>query len=414
MRFLQKVLSKKGCFNLSLNPAGKLLPSSPELQSQEGDWTKSSIEGSDININEQSILQSFQPRQETARISSTGQEEVTHQNSAPHVEKPFPGGREVIREALSRQDIPESSINICLSSISLSTLKQYTSGLKLWWEFCSNRNVNPYEVSVERVLEFLTLFFEKGSSYGTLNTYRAALGQIAGPVLGNDFRLKRFFKGVFGVRQPLPKYENIWDPGIVLNFIRSLDKNEILSLEVITKKLATLLALATGHRLQTLSLIEIANICVKDDKIEIPIPGKIKTSRFNKSQLFLVLPFFNSEPIVCVARCLRTYLVITDTLRSGCKYLFISIKKPHHRATTQTIGKWIKCFLKKSGVDVNRFKPQSTRHAATSAAARQGVNFDTIRRAAGWSENSKTFANFYNRPLVNNNKDFANAILSLN
>lgn len=88
----------------------------------------------------------------------------------------------------------------------------------------------------------------------------------------------------------------------------------------------------------------------------------------------------------------------------------MTYKKPFHKATSQTIGRWIKNILNESGVDTNQFKTQSTRHAATSAAARKGVSFDTIRLAAGW--NSKTFAKFYNRPLVCN-KQFANTILGL-
>ncbi|CAG7822654.1 unnamed protein product, partial [Allacma fusca] len=42
-----------------------------------------------------------------------------------------------------------------------------------------------------------------------------------------------------------------------------------------------------------------------------------------------------------------------------------------------------------------------TRHAATSAAARKRVNIEVIRKAAGWTSSSSTFANFYELPIVN-------------
>lgn len=325
--------------------------------------------------------------------------------------RPFPGCREVIREALLQRNVPRDSLDICLLSITPLTLKQYNSGLRLWWEFCVKENINPFKITAPNVLEFLTLQFKNGATHGTLNTYRSAIAQIAGPELGQDFRLKRFFKGVFGLRRPLPRYENTWDPGIVINYVRTLDNNTI-SLELLTQKLASLIALATGQRIQTLSLIEINNILVRDDKIEIKIAQRIKTSGINKSQPFLVLPFLNSDTNVCVAKTLLQYLQKTKDFRGSCKFLFITYKKPFHKATSQTIGRWIKNILNKSGVDTNQFKAQSTRHAATSAAARKGVCFDTIRLAAGWSENSKTFAKFYNRPLVCNKK-FANSIFEL-
>lgn len=56
-----------------------------------------------------------------------------------------------------------------------------------------------------------------------------------------------------------PKYAETWDPGIVLQYLRT-QANNLLSLEQFTCKLATLLALATGQRVQTLSNIELSNI----------------------------------------------------------------------------------------------------------------------------------------------------------
>ncbi|XP_031340928.1 uncharacterized protein LOC116169038 [Photinus pyralis] len=335
---------------------------------------------------------------------------LEHTNSSPALAEPFPGGGEVVRKALFLGKVPRDSIDICLASITSSTLAQYNSGLRRWWEFCSNSNINPFVVTVPNVLEFLTLQFKSGASYGTLNSYRSAIAQIAGPDLGQDFRLKRFFKGVFGIRQPLPRYENTWDPGIVINYVKTLD-NEKIPLELLTQKLAVLLALATGQRIQTLSLIEIHNILIRADKVEIKIPRRIKTSAPNRSQPFLTLPFFVHDPQVCVASTILKYLEKTKKVRGNCVFLFVTCKKPFHKATTQTIGRWIKIILSKSGLDTNIFKAQSTRHASTSAAARKGLNFDTIRLAAGWTKNSETFARFYNRVLVNN-EQFINAVLS--
>lgn len=97
------------------------------------------------------------------------------------------------------------------------------------------------------------------------------------------------------MRQPLLRYENIWDPGIVISYVKSLYIN-LISLELLTQKLATLLALATDQRIQTLSLIEINNIMTHSDRIEIKITRRIKTSAPNKSQPFLALSFFTTDP----------------------------------------------------------------------------------------------------------------------
>ncbi|VEN36023.1 unnamed protein product [Callosobruchus maculatus] len=299
-----------------------------------------------------------------------------------------------------------------MSSITERTLKQYNTGLKLWWEFCQTRKRDPFSVEVSNVLEFLTHQFYRGVSYSSLNSYRAAIAQIAGPDLSQDYRLQRFFKGVYMLRPSSPKYGNTWDPAIVLNHLRNKCNSDV-SLEILTQKCVTLLALASGQRLQTLSLIDIRNIHHIDNRIDIHISARIKTSGRNRLQPSLQLPYFEKDPNLCVARTLLAYLKRTEAIRGSITSLFLTIRKPYKKASTQTLGRWVKDILAKSGIDTKKFTAHSTRHAATSAAARKGLNFDTIRLAAGWSKNSKMFAEVYNRPLVVENETFAETILSL-
>lgn len=67
--------------------------------------------------------------------------------------------------------------------------------------------------------------------------------------------------------------------------------------------------------------------------------------------------------------------------------------------------------MDQSGIDINTFSAYSTRHAATFAAKRQGVSIDLIRKTAGWSKESETFARFYNRCVISENTQFAEAVL---
>nr|CAH7720727.1 unnamed protein product [Callosobruchus chinensis] len=54
------------------------------------------------------------------------------------------------------------------------------------------------------VLEFLTHHFKLGASYGTLNSCRSALDQILDPQIAQDYRIKRFFKGIYNLRSNCP------------------------------------------------------------------------------------------------------------------------------------------------------------------------------------------------------------------
>lgn len=305
-----------------------------------------------------------------------------------------------------------AALNICMASITTSTLQQYNVGLRLWWQFCKDRDLNVFTITVPLLLDFLTIHFNKGASYSTLNAYRSAIAQITGPEMGHQVSVKRFFKGIYNLRPSLPRYTSTWDPFIVLDYIKKLPSTEKLPLDVLTYKLAGLVALASGQRVQTLSLIEINNIEEREEGIIIKIPKRVKTSSKNSVQPTMDFPFYEEDPRVCVARTMQIYLKRTEKLRKeSAENLFLTFKKPHHNASSQTISRWIKNLLKKSGLDTTIFTAHSTRHASTSAAARQGVSVDTIRLAAGWRKNSETFARFYQRPILHK-RDFAHAVLN--
>lgn len=83
-----------------------------------------------------------------------------------------------------------------MSSLSESSLKQYDCSLKKWWAFCKGRNLSFYETGVTDIIRFLTNEFDKGASYGSLNSMRLAISLILGPEIGQDEVIQRFFKGL--------------------------------------------------------------------------------------------------------------------------------------------------------------------------------------------------------------------------
>lgn len=300
-----------------------------------------------------------------------------------------------------------------LASLTENTLKQYNCYLKQWYSFCHTNHYDIFKVTVFNVLDFLMTLFDHGSKYGTMNTAKAALSLILDSEVVNNQLIKRFMSGVFKLRTPLPRYNCTWDPSLVLDYLSNWYPNENLSLELLTKKLTTILALVTAHRSQTLSLIRLGNIHKCDQRFIINITDQIKTSAVNRSQPTLYLPYFNERPSICPARVLECYLTLSAKKRSDdCDLLLISYKKPFKRVCSQTVSRWIKATLAECGIDTSIFKAHSTRHAATSAANRLGVSIDLIKRTAGWSGSSQTFAKFYNREVTVDSKEaFARSFL---
>lgn len=314
-----------------------------------------------------------------------------------------------------RRNVPQQAIEVICASLSDNTLRQYESVFKRWFVFCTSRNIDPYSSEIEYVIQFLTEVYNKGSQYRTLNTYRSALSLILGSNISSNDILNRLFKGFYRLRPPTPKYNITWDTSVVLDFLANLYPNSDIDLESLTKKLTTLLALVTAHRVQTLSLIHVENISMNNNNISIKIPDMIKTSRLGSNQPNLIIPFYSIKPAICPADTLLNYLDRTIQLRGEVKQLFISYKRPYRKVTSQTISRWIKATLFESGIDTSMFTAHSTRHASTSNANKLGVNVDLIRNTAGWSGTSNVFGKFYNRNILNDDShEFAVTILNSN
>lgn len=321
----------------------------------------------------------------------------------------YPGCRTAIREAYRRRNLTEPTLEILIASLANGTINQYNVALKSWWKFCNERSYNPYESNAINVLEFLTESFNKGASFGTLNSARSAVSLILSNSITNDQIIHRFFKGVYRLRPCRPKYNKIWDISTVLKYLSNWHIIENLDFGQLTEKTIMLLALGTGHRVQTFSLIKIENIKISSEGIEIKIPDLIKTSKAGICQPIFFLPFFKEKPEVCVAKAVQRYLEVSKDLRGNITNLFISIKKPYKAVSAQTISRWLKTVLVKSGI--KGFTAHSTRHASTSAAFKKGIDISIIKNAAGWSRDSQVFAKFYNRPVCSEKENFISSVL---
>ena len=284
-----------------------------------------------------------------------------------------------------------------IKSLSEASIKQYNAPLKFWLEYCKRMKKDPFRASEQEVLDCLAIKFAEGAAYGSINTMRSAISLINENKLSDSLAINRFLKGVFRIKPATPKYDSTWDPNKVLKMLQTWIPLEDLSLAKISEKLVMLLALGSGFRVQSITLIKLDNVIYKRDGIEIRIADLIKTSKPGAPQPVSFFPYFKEKPEICIAKTLDQYISRTKSLRKDENQLLISCKKPYKAVGTQTVSRWIKNVLKEAGIE--DYTAHSTRHASSSKALAQGLNVNIIKKAAGWAPNSNTFAKFYNRPL---------------
>lgn len=310
----------------------------------------------------------------------------------------FPGGSNLIREAFRLKNISENSLETMIASLSKNSINQYSSTYKKLWTYCKGNLSDILQPTTKSILEFLQTEFENVANYSTLNSHRSAINLLS--ETGKYSAVDRFMRGVFKSRPNFPRYEQTWDPQPVLTYLENLYPLNSLNLEKLSVKLVLLLALGSAQRVQTFCNIRVSNIVVHNEGIEIIFSDILKTSGPKRPQPIMRFPFFTNKPSLCIASTLVHYINRTQPLRKDSDdFLILTIKKPHHPPSSQTLSRWIKRGLANGGIDTLKFKAHSTRHAASSAALRAGITIDTIKASAGWTERSQTFFKFYNKPL---------------
>ena len=326
-----------------------------------------------------------------------------------------------LRESFASRGISAEASDLLLSSWRTKTKSNYNSLFTKWLDWCQPRDRNPAAGPIEDVINFLASLHKEGYQYRSLNSYRSAISavhaEIDGYKVGQHPLVTRMLKGAFNERPPLPRYSNFWDVGLVLQHLKKLERNETLSLRLLSIKTAMLLALTRPSRSVDLSKLDIRARSFTQSGVLFKAQHLSKQSRPSKPLADFFYPKFSEDPQLCPVTTLRAYEAKTLEFRglqsdSPKTTLFLSWIGKHDPVTSSTIARWLRTCLQEAGVNTEVFKPHSIRGAASSKAAWSGVTVSDILQAADWSSES-TFQKFYHRiPEDGNKSSFGKAVLS--
>ena len=132
------------------------------------------------------------------------------------------------------------------------------------------------------------------------------------------------------------------------------------------------------------------NTVIENNICFIRIGDLLKTSWPNFHVGQLDYPAFSEDKSICKVTFLEQYINKTRNHRGAYTKLFLSYIKPFTPVSMDTLSRWIKKTLRDSGIDMNIFSRHSTRSASTTLA-KQFVPLETVLKTGGW-RSMKTFA----------------------
>ena len=319
-----------------------------------------------------------------------------------------------VRNTLKGSGLSERAIQIICSSWRHNTEASYSSSWRLWCNWCTTKNINPTDATIGEVIEFLSIQFDQGKQYSTLNSYRSSISAthmpIEGVPVGKHPLISRLMKGVFHLRPPKPRYKGRWNVSRVLQHIESKGDSTSLCMKDLTLKLVMLLALANADRVSDLCALDLQYLSLTKDSAVFRLVSLTKTARPDKH----ITSCYNSLPgsALCPVETLKRYISRTSSWRKDLKSgkLLLALNKPHHPVTSATVARWLKQVLKDAGVSES-YTAHSVRATSVSVAFDKGVNLSEIMQTADWSSDS-VFKKFYYKPLPQSVNNFTRAVLS--
>lgn len=359
-----------------------------------------------------SINENFNPQASSASQNGENSDTSSYESSSPIIKEVSSDSMSSVRKSFRDQGFSNAATNVIMSSWRVGTKKQYQTHISKWLLYCKRKQINSVSVAVVDIIHFLTEQFEAGLSYSSLNTARGALSSLGLKLeqysVGSHPLVIRFMKGVYNLRPTKPRYHSTWSVDLVLNYLKKLSPVNKLSLKELTLKLVMLTALTNAARVQTIHMLSVNSFTKLPSEFVFQLENLLKQSRPGFDCSVMKLKAYPPDRRLCVYTVLKEYLERTKDIRGNSEKLLLSYIKPYKAVTRDTISRWIKLVMTRSGIDTKIYSSHSVRGASTSKAKNKMVPMAEILQKAGWS-NQSTFARFYDKKVIDSK--FEEAVL---
>ena len=310
---------------------------------------------------------------------------------------------EVIRQAYEKQfpDCPEA-VTLMATPIRKSSMAEYEKKWNRFMTFVEDRSIPFEEITAATVISFLTqLFQERHLSPNTVAHYKSALAvplQVHFNIDLNTTAFRNLLKAMYLQRPNQPVSTPAWSLDKVLTFMEGLTNP--ITLEMLLKKTAFLLMLATGWRISEL------HACVRDQKycyftgdgiLHIrPHPSFLAKNECSQRRW----DFKEIKPLrlgdgsisrLCPATTTQEYLRRTQKVR--CGNLFIT---PNNNSRTLTVHKltYHICQIIRLADPVAKIKVHEVRKYASSLSFINSMLVGELTSAMNW-KSPAAFYKFY-------------------
>ena len=173
---------------------------------------------------------------------------------------------------------------------------------------CTERSVNSTSPIITDVLTFLTHLYNTGLSYSSISSVKSVLStliHIPGITkIAEHPLVKRLMAGIFNSRPTLPGYNFTSDTSIVINYLKSLNYDN-LSHKLLSYKVATLLTILSGQGVSTVHKFRFSQLHITKDVDIFTITSLLKHTKPGRVNLPVTFHRYPYDELLCPVKLLN-------------------------------------------------------------------------------------------------------------
>ena len=211
--------------------------------------------------------------------------------------------------------------------------------------------------------------------------------------------IQRMFHAFFNISPPKPRKTFQWDPDDLLNILKTDKYNGNLTLQMLGKKTAMLILLASACRKYELLAIDINHLNFNNDGVQahlVSMPKNFTTKHPDPTVCNITILYHPEDTHICPVEHIKQYLTMTKEIRTTTQ-MFITTTPPFGPLSKDRMGKWIKNLLTVMPLTCQPGANLQSPRSAASSALYKGVPLDTILAQCRWSNSSVFFHHYYKR-----------------
>ena len=260
-----------------------------------------------------------------------------------------------LRDSFKKRGFSEGAARHLSRAVRDSTNIVYDAKWTILCNWCSKKEVNPYQISVQQLADFLIfLFEEKDLSPSTIKGYRSAISRTihlsGGPDFGSNEFISLLVKN-FSLERPRQRVLiPSWNLRLVLSASKShpFEPADEVDIKFLSYKCCFLLALASGRRRSEIHAFSSSDSCLRFSRDKSSVTLLTDPAFLAKNQIpgrgsepivIPALPHDSSSKVLCPIRVLLLYLQRTHSRRtSSNSRLFIPINKGKQDLSVKAIS----------------------------------------------------------------------------